>query len=218
MTGLNELKLGWCDLDNADIAKIAEGLVNLESLDLKGSGNLNPSGMTPLQNLKKLKHLDISWNKVDERICEDLANLKQIEELYLTYCTQLTDGGLAHLKKLPKLAILNLKGCEKITNTGLSHIAECKQLVSLDLTDCLHISILSPLQFLQKLTTLKLRGCRPALGEFKHLHSMPQLTTLDLSDCPQITYKGLDLLPWKGKLTHLIKPAHLYYAQTIERK
>lgn len=190
LTGLSLLKLGWCALNNNDISLIGKNLINLLHLDLTGSDEIDYNGINELQNLSKIEHLNLSWTKVDERICESTSNLKQMEDLSLLNCIELSDICLRSLKNLPKLAILNLTGCELITDAGLKELSAQKNLVSLNLTDCLRITDdgLGFISQMEKLIILKLRECSKITDKgIKKLTSLPQLTGLDLYLCTSLT-------------------------------
>jgi serine/threonine protein kinase len=69
-----------------------------------------------------------------------LAGLRSLGYLSLSYCTGVTDAGLAQLKLFPGLRQLHLRGCPRITDAGLLHLRACTELQALELTECPQIT------------------------------------------------------------------------------
>jgi hypothetical protein len=95
LTGLCSLYVGWSELDDAALCRIAR-LVNLEDLFLLRTA-INDAGLAHLVGLASLRSL-VLWNTTN------------------------TDAGLAHLAGLVRLGLLDLRKTA-ITAAGLAHLA-----------------------------------------------------------------------------------------------
>lgn len=129
----------------------------LESLNLKGCGQITDRGLEFLREIPFLKSLN------------------------LTNCCQITDHGLELLTKM-SLKSLNLSFCHKITNEGLKHLQQMPLQV-LNLDSCIQIS--AGLEFLKKLPLqfLDISDCNKIRStDFEHLKELP-LKFLNLGWC-----------------------------------
>lgn len=236
LSQLERLDLSATDVNDAILEPIAD-LKKLEELYLNDCLNISDEGLKLLQNNKELTVLVLkNCPKITDAGLAPLANLPQLVSLDLSDCPKITSSGLSLLAPLEKLAILKLHACSEIVS--LSPLKNLPQLTGLDLfltgindaslkaiqhlpLTWLNISGcdisdagLCEIGLLKDLTSLNLTGCHrindAGLG---CLSTLKELYFLDLSDCPRITYAGLEGLPWEGKLTHLIKPEHLYYGE-----
>lgn len=81
-----------------------EKCVNLESLYVCGiNGKSKVKDLTPLQNLKKIKYLDVNYSLVDD--LSPISKLTEIEELYLLENPLKTIKPICNFKKLKKLKL-----------------------------------------------------------------------------------------------------------------
>ena len=113
--------------------------------------------------------LDLSNSDIKDDDLAVLANMTQLEYIYLEGNPKLTDAGIAHLAKCTKLRHLELNQTS-VTGSGLVALAGCQELRYLDLTDC------------------------PVTDEhFLRLPSFPKLETLHLAGT-QVTDAGLNRL------------------------
>lgn len=79
---------------------------NLEFLYVCGiNGKGKTKDLTPLQNLKKIKYLNINYSLIDD--LTPISNLTEIEELYLYENPIKTIKPILHFKKLKKLKLNN---------------------------------------------------------------------------------------------------------------
>ncbi len=107
---LRKLYLEACLLDNDDVAIIGE-LSNLETLYL--DGNIDITDISPLNNLTKLKALDLSATSVDSISCLD--KLTELECLKVNR-TDITDlHTVSSYKNLETLSINSLEGLDQST-------------------------------------------------------------------------------------------------------
>ena len=94
-------------------------------------------GVKELRQLKSLTTLQVGLPNLTDAGAEELGELKNLKELYLT--GQITDAGvkeLLQLKGLTKLAV----GSPKVTDAGAKKLGELKSLTSLDLTGCSQVT------------------------------------------------------------------------------
>lgn len=65
---------------------------------------------------------------------------KKLKKLNLSYCVNVTDRGMEHIRFIEHLSDLELRGLTKITSAGLTALAAgCKRLADLDLKHCAKI-------------------------------------------------------------------------------
>ncbi len=116
--------------------------------------------------------------------------------------TQLTDKGLSHIGRLPKLRYLFLPG-SKITDAGLGCLGDVPKLNSLVLSDTnISDSGISYLKRMRRLKELDLAGTKITDAGLSGLAEMHQLQELDLRET-RITDRGLSRLETLLQLTLL---------------
>ena len=85
-----------------------------------------------LKGMTQLRRLDLDSTGVTDIGLENLAEMKQLHELNLGGCLQVTDVGLKNLKGLDALEYLYI--CDtQVTDAGLKFLAGMKQLQKLSL-------------------------------------------------------------------------------------
>ncbi len=154
--------------DIQDISALSS-LTNLVELILQGS---RITDLSPLENLKKIKDLDLSDN-VDLVDISSLAHLTQLEDLNLSN-NKITD--ISPLRNLINLKFLSvgypvsdLSVAENLTNleklyinstkvSDLTSLLNLKKLKKLSLLDCYYIKDISILEQMVWLEELKLYG------------------------------------------------------------
>lgn len=70
--------------------------------------------------------------QVTDRVLEQISQFESLEQLHLGNCKALTDDGIAHLARLPRLRVLDLSQTG-VTDRGLAVLRELKQLERLQL-------------------------------------------------------------------------------------
>jgi RNA polymerase sigma factor (sigma-70 family) len=192
-----------CNLTDSDFAQIAK-LTELEELNLGGFSRITEAGLVHLKSLTKLKrltlplatpavlahlkampnlkYLDLHWAHHNDASLEQLADLTQLEDLWLG-CDAITNEGLRHLKGLHHLRrlIVSHRNLEKITDAGLVHLSG-----------------------LANLRVLEIHG-RFTDAAMPHLKDMAHLEYLDISGS-DITDAGLEPLFGLKKLRVLKLP------------
>jgi hypothetical protein len=124
-----------------------------------------------------------------------------LREVYLTN-TQVTDAGLAHLKRFTNLRALGLSGTA-VTGAGLAHLKEMANLQSLGLA-CPRLTDagLGYLKGLTNLRDLSLAGAGISDGGLAHLKGLARLDTLSLTGT-RVTDAGLKHLRGLSRLHRL---------------
>ena len=79
--------------------------------------------------------LDLSYSDIKDDDLAVLANMTQLEYIYLEGNPKLTDAGIAHLAKCTKLRHLELRQTS-VTGSGFAALAACQELRTIDLTQC----------------------------------------------------------------------------------
>jgi hypothetical protein len=131
---LQSLDLGWCGVNDADLAHIAH--CPLQRLDLAGGG-ITDIGLAYLEDLPLRELCLAGCERITDAGLEHLARLP-LRRLDLSLCRQITDAGLEHLVRLP-LQQLGLGMCDNITEAGLERL-KCLPLRQLDIWSCDKIS------------------------------------------------------------------------------
>ena len=193
-------------------------LKKLTALGINGfSSDITDIGLAYLtDNLSQLTSLTLGGCHItDIGLAYLTDNLSQLTSLNISCGYDITDDGLAHLAKLPKLASLRLRGT-KITSNLLMNLSKIPQLTELDVQGsdydinfCYGIggnSMDTGLAYfagiLPKLTWLDISG-RQDISDAGLAHlvvKMPQLEGLDIRYCGQITDVGLAHLAKLPKL------------------
>lgn len=134
------------------------------------------SAFSHLADLPHLRKLTLSQSSATNATAGKLAECKELRLLYVGGA-RLGDAGLAALKKLPKLEILDVSNNPAITDAGLVHLAEMPRLEQLYLggtaiTDR-GLQHLKPLEGLTRLHVTNTRITTPAAEQFER--EMPNL-------------------------------------------
>jgi hypothetical protein len=79
--------------------------------------------------------LDLSNSDIKDGDLAVLADMTQLEYLFLSGNPKLTDAGIAHLAKCTRLRHLDLRETS-VTGTGFAALAACQELRTIDLTQC----------------------------------------------------------------------------------
>lgn len=92
-----------------------------------------------------------------------LARLKSIKELDISGCNRITDVSLTYAFHFKELINLNLSRCQQITHEGLEHLVKnCTSIEYFNLIDCYNLkdeAVNEIVKNLRRLKQLELRGC-----------------------------------------------------------
>jgi outer membrane protein assembly factor BamB len=169
-------------------------LKNLTALDLEVCDGITDAACEPLGEMRQLKALvfkktGFEPNRISDAGLARLKNLSDLELLNL-YGNNLTDAGLVHLESLTKLRELNLS-LLAITDKGLVHLKPLANLRQLDLLysegfagPLLTDSGLEGLRPLSNLNSLNLTGANLSDSGLERLTVLKKLTALSLARTP----------------------------------
>ncbi|XP_021826436.1 F-box/LRR-repeat protein 3 [Prunus avium] len=174
---------------------------SLRSIDLSGSNCFSGTGLLSLAvNCKNLVEINLSnATELRDSAVAALAEAKNLENLWLGRCKQITDMGVGCIAVgCRKLRLISLKWCPGVGDLGVGLLAvKCKDIRSLDLSYLPITDKCLPSIFkLQYLEDLVLEGCfgidDDSLSGLKH--GCKSLKKLDISSCQNITHVGLSSL------------------------
>ena len=126
---MEELILAGQKLTDEALAKIAD-LKELRCLYLVGS--FSNGAMVYLKELPNLKVLRIQIEAFNDTGMRIVSGFSGLERFSAHYMSRITDEGVGHLKKMPRLKMLDLKSA-KLTDTSLKMLGQMPQLEYLDL-------------------------------------------------------------------------------------
>uniref|UniRef100_A0A1B0FKA9 Uncharacterized protein n=1 Tax=Glossina morsitans morsitans TaxID=37546 RepID=A0A1B0FKA9_GLOMM len=199
---------GCCNITNTGLLLIAWGLKKLKHLNLRsccisdqGIGHLAGLNKATAEGNLELEFLGLQdCNRLsDEALGHIAQGLTSLKSINLSFCLSITDSGLKHLARMPKLEQLNLNSCDNISDIGMAYLTESgSNLNSLDVSFCVKISdqALSHIaQGLYQLRSLSLNHCQITdQGILKIAKALPELEHLNIGQCEGITDKGLQTL------------------------
>jgi Leucine-rich repeat (LRR) protein len=165
---------GYTDEHLAQIGNIK----TLRFLDVSGN-RISGAGVEKLTTLKDLEYLDLSRTSISDQDLKALAPLSKLKGLNLSQ-TNVTGTGFAHLSGLENLVFVNLDGA-RVTEEALTKLAsvpglEILYLEKAKLTD----EALAGLTSCSSLRTLDLAGTHITDAGLKHLEQIPTLRSVNL--------------------------------------
>jgi Leucine Rich repeat len=173
LTELEELNLPHAKVTGAGFAHLS-GLKRLRKVRLLGS-KVTDEGIAQLAVLPGLTDLNVDLTDISDAGLKKICDSTGLEVLNIGINKNITDEGLAHLKKLTRLRDLAIS-CEKMTDGGIEHLRR-----------------LSTLEVLELGTAgLTDRGVA-RLGELKHLRALTLESTI-VSPKMAITDEGMACL------------------------
>jgi hypothetical protein len=136
------LDIGWAQVTDTGLDHLSS-LTNLRSLTM-GGNKLTDTALQFLRQMPQIEHLDIGgtqrtdsglWSlSLTDAGVQAIATVTEIRELWLAG-TNIIGPGLALLKPLAKLEMLNLQGCKRLRDDAAATLAEFRQLRVLDVKD-----------------------------------------------------------------------------------
>ncbi len=168
-------------LSDADLAALAPGLINLESLDFRNHSPLTNAGLQCLPRQLRRLRLNGCCLLTDAGL-EVLLRFTQLQRLRLHDFNQVSDAGLAHLTALTQLERLDLSGCRRLIGQGLGHMSKWPQLRRLHLWNCENLGDASVVHLarLTQLESLALAGTPATDTGMEALTGLTQLRRLYL--------------------------------------
>jgi Leucine-rich repeat (LRR) protein len=167
--------------------KTVAGFTKLEQLNLR-STNIGDNGMKSLTSLKNLKDLNIGYCRQISNVgLANLAKLKKLQKLNLSY-TQANTASMAYLSGLTEMRDLNLRSCRVIRD--ISKLSGLTKMETLELS-YLPITNTTALKGMTKLKSLRLYSTSLNDAGLTGLIALKSLKTLDLQRT-QLTLNGFN--------------------------
>jgi Leucine-rich repeat (LRR) protein len=113
------LYLGETDITDAGLKVVAK-LQQLTMLVLVGT-QITDAGLKEVAKLQQLTKLDLSYTQITDAGLKEVAKLQLLTWLNLSE-TQITGASLKELAKLQQLTSLNLMACREITDAGVAEL------------------------------------------------------------------------------------------------
>ncbi|CAD7014923.1 F-box/LRR-repeat protein 14 [Ceratitis capitata] len=207
---LETLELGGCSqITNTGLLLIAWGLRKLKYLNLRSCWQITDQGIGHLSGLTKdtpegntdLEFLGLQdcQRLSDEALGYIAQGLTSLKSINLSFCVSVTDSGLKHLARMPKLEQVNLRSCDNISDIGMAYLTDggCG-IISLDVSFCDKISdqaLTHIAQGLYRLRSLSLNQCQITdQGMLRIAKNLQELETLNIGQCSRITDKGIETI------------------------
>lgn len=129
---LESIEMIDCGLTDEHLQHL-QGLPPLEELALPRN-EINGPGLAHLAKLK-IKSLGLEFNNVRDETLKDLTQLRNVEDIRLSYCFGITDVGIQSgtLQSMSHLKKLALRGVKKVTNASIEDLAKIKSLEHLNI-------------------------------------------------------------------------------------
>jgi Leucine-rich repeat (LRR) protein len=195
MLALERLRLDATQVTDSGLHHISR-LSKLRQLSLPEL--ITNQGLAHLVEMDSLEHLDLSCTQVDDEGLNRIAPLVRLQRLVLP--PDISDAGCASLELLSGLEQIDFHYTTSLTDTGLAHLAKLPRLRSLDLSEFdITDQGLKHLRGLTRLERLDLSGTRVTNEGLASMATLTALSSLNLSNT-QITSAGLVHL---SKLVHL---------------
>lgn len=197
---LTSLNLSGASLSSDDIDKLSLSST-LENIDLSLTAVTNQDIETLCDKLP-LKSIDLFFcPDIGNDALEACAQCKTLEEANFASCAGITDEGVATLTQSTSLKKLSFANCDRLSDTSLSQIATMPNLQELDVSNCkitdATLNALTP-----QITSLSISRCDNITSNGFEALSKTHIQTLDLS-YTNITDEDLQKLVENSSLTHL---------------
>ncbi|KAF7997620.1 hypothetical protein HCN44_006191 [Aphidius gifuensis] len=206
---ISHLTLNNCQLTD-NVVKEISLKKNLIYLDLSHSTITNGYSLV---NLVNLKHLNLSHvTGITEDLMQHiLTSCKNIINLNIEFCQDITDRSLKNLKNLKCLEYLNVSCIEKITGEFMIQLAiNCKNLKHLNLYNCFYIDKynfeelgkMKNLEYLNLTVNDRNIDEYPIISIANNCHKLTYLGIISTNKCMNISQRAftkLEQLPFDGK-------------------
>ena len=171
LPSLRSLNMNGCESLTDEFLMHLRNNTNLETLRLGGCFQITDEGAAHLAGLSALKRLNLDDCAITDLALRHVAKLP-LRELYLGNCRLITDRGMEVLgAETRDMRNLNLWGCENISDSGLKFLTSMTNLRKLCLEECTRITdagllTLSSSALVHSLRHLDLQGCGLVTGEY----------------------------------------------------
>jgi len=182
-------------------------LSGIEEMYLNCCYHITDTGWAQLAQLKRLRKLSIRNCEVRDTSIHELLRIRELKELRLDQCLQVTCKGLKLVSQMSHLEKLTFSYNWHIEPPVYHSFAKLRKLVDLDLryTNVDDGMLKCLVGTLVALKTLILRGCHNISDVgIAHLTSLKWLEELDVSECSKVTVFGLSQLSTLIQLRRLV--------------
>ena len=225
-TSLQDLNLTDCNQITDKSLEYLKHLEFMEKLKLDGCLLLTGKTFSHLSNLP-LRSLSLNALQIDDqsiahltansslktlnlRNCSKLTNVslallpEKLQTLDISLCRNITDDGIAFLKRYSKLEYLGMSS-RSFSDASIEHVKSLSHLISLDLQSCsITDQGISQLKNLSKIKFLNLGGGTPITDTtMPYILNLKNLTRLSLWWCDNITNASFQQLKCLSKLQSL---------------
>jgi hypothetical protein len=205
--GIKHLILSGCDkITNIGLRSLSMRCSELVTLDFTDCHLLDDLGLATIAcgcwKLEKLLLVNCT-GVTDTGVGKVVKACARLKVLDLNGCCRVGEFGDHALKEIgafcPCLEYLDLTGCKHVHNDGLTAVAQgCQNLETLRLSGCDGVNgqgIMALCKYSKHLHTLMINGCETLkdvdIHVLRHAAFNGTLTSIDLSDCKQITNTGV---------------------------
>lgn len=195
--GLRWLDISGTQLNDGDMRELGN-ITSLSSLVVRGMPRLTANGIKIINNLNKIRYLDITIEKAPDEMAAALSQAKVLSALKVA---PITNSEAVHLGKMEGLDTLDLSNEDQrfgfndrknpvqanffnsLSDAGLDKLVGCLNLRSLDLSYVrLSGSSLGEFTKMKRLEELYLRGSAWSNAGVTKLATMPTLRVIDLRE------------------------------------
>lgn len=185
------------ELSNNHIDQIITLFPNLQNLTIDTSNEINDKSLEYLLNKTLINKLTLIHCPFIRFTSIAPESFKNITHLCINRCNNIKDTGLNIIPYLENLYQLDIIDCEKITGAGLQGINTLSFLSKISVQWCKKIShhFFNALTDCATLSELEIAGA-PMIknDDFNILNTLPQLKTITLKNCKNLTHEILPQL------------------------
>lgn len=202
-TGLDSSELKAWNYFMSVSAKVglSDDKTHIVRLEHKNRAPISVNQFSNVDDLTMLKHGDFAFSQVDDECLLSIAKCSQLEHLNFWSASRVTDVGIGHLNKLPKLTFLNIGFTQASLEAIDDGVLQNLELLYLNNTK-LGSSRLSKLSNCKKLRTLAIYLMKINDEDLEVLKQLPALVALEVGTAT-ITDRGLDTIDQLSTLKHL---------------
>jgi hypothetical protein len=180
------------DCSNKDLALVRQ-LTLLRSVELNGMRLTDNPLIEQFATLKKLDSVTLICTFVNDVGVQRLSEVDSLRELRLLHCSEISDHGLCHLKKLKNLEVLSVRDTIGAGDAWLADL-QGRKLRDLDLSGtCVSDKGVHFLRKFAALEELRLYLCDVTDECLPDLRAMPKLRTVTLEHT-KVTEAGVEAL------------------------
>ncbi|XP_074864992.1 uncharacterized protein LOC142020746 isoform X2 [Carettochelys insculpta] len=194
-----------CSISRASVWAISTHLPQLTVLRLAWCKEVTDGGLLGTEEAGESPS-DASWSETEGRPRASLQALRQLQELDLTACSNLTDASVAKVIRFPALRRLSLSLLPELTDASLGAVARaCPSLEQLSLSHCRKLTdqgFMEASSSLHRLQHLVVSGCSQLTSQTLTAigRACGQLKSLDVSMCQGISMADVELFQARSSL------------------